>query len=247
MLLCIAIQNAIVPIWRACGWQGRTLLCGGLVGGILLALNSSASTVRKAWYDPLGFLQGRKQPSQSTSSRPNVRHITSSGDTSDDIPIPELMPALPIPKKAPPEIAAILAATNHYAVLGLEWDASEESIRRQKRLLSLATHPDKASGVPGAPEACTRVLQAAEVLLDETKKKEYHQEMTMLRLQLYGRCGDAESDELFQQFYETTGINLADLANGMLLFYRHFLINIVFFLFLLFSSLRNQRHYYNCR
>lgn len=54
----------------------------------------------------------------------------------------------------------MLQAGNYYEVLGLGQDAGEDAVRRAKRTLSLATHPDKVgSGTPGANQAFNLVVE----------------------------------------------------------------------------------------
>ena len=83
---------------------------------------------------------------------------------------------------------AALGGTNHYAVLGLPFGAPEAEVRRARRALSLATHPDKVQGVPGADAACKRVLAAGEALLDPGRRAAHAAEMAAAR----GREADEE-------------------------------------------------------
>lgn len=47
-------------------------------------------------------------------------------------------------------------------MLGLAGDADEAAIRRAKRTLSLATHPDKIGDAPGAAEAFNLVTEVGQ-------------------------------------------------------------------------------------
>ena len=61
-------------------------------------------------------------------------------------------------------------------VLQVASNSDADAIRRAKRRLSLATHPDK-SPVPGAREAFELVTEAADHLLDEKKRVRYARDL----------------------------------------------------------------------
>lgn len=50
-------------------------------------------------------------------------------------------------------------AGNYYEVLALAQEASEAEVRRAKRVLALATHPDKIGAAPGANAAFNLVTE----------------------------------------------------------------------------------------
>lgn len=105
-------------------------------------------------------------------------------------------------------VCSILAATNHYSVLGMTTTtATDAELRKAKRILSLATHPDKAGQAPGAVDACQRVLQAADVLLDPQKRKEYDEEVALARFAASGAAAELE-EELADMIFEQTGVDI---------------------------------------
>lgn len=82
-----------------------------------------------------------------------------------------------VPAGAPEAVTRVLQAGNYYEVLGLASGADEADIRRAKRTLSLATHPDKIGDAPGAAEAFNLVTEACEVLGDPASRQQYDQEL----------------------------------------------------------------------
>ena len=73
-------------------------------------------------------------------------------------------------------------------VLGVASDADDVTIKKAKRALALATHPDKTS-VPGAKEAFQMITDASETLLDSTIRSEYDRD-----LNAYNAAGASGSD-----------------------------------------------------
>jgi curved DNA-binding protein CbpA len=123
--------------------------------------------------------------------------------------IPVMMNPLPIPVGATPMVCSILAATNHYSVLGMPSPstATEEALRKAKRTLSLATHPDKAGGAPGASDACQRVLEAADVLLNTEKRKLYDEEIALAKFQASGMAIELQ-EEFADIIFAKTGVDI---------------------------------------
>eukprot|EP00929_Paragymnodinium_shiwhaense_P045074 TRINITY_DN23072_c0_g2_i1.p1 TRINITY_DN23072_c0_g2~~TRINITY_DN23072_c0_g2_i1.p1 ORF type:complete len:514 (+),score=104.82 TRINITY_DN23072_c0_g2_i1:86-1627(+) len=62
-----------------------------------------------------------------------------------------------------------MAASSHYDVLGLARTASAPDVRAAFRQRALVSHPDKG----GEPERFRRIMEAFEVLYDETKRAHY--------------------------------------------------------------------------
>lgn len=102
------------------------------------------------------------------------------GDAAEILTSVEHLPQQEVPVGASSTVTAILSARNHYQVLGLEASAEDAAVRKAKRALSLATHPDKATGnSPGTESAFRMVTEAAEVLLDADKRAEYDTELEL--------------------------------------------------------------------
>lgn len=167
-----------------------------LSGGRFAASDASSSSSR------------HHQQHQQQEGAPVGTFSTPASASSDALP--PMMEALPIPEGAPPMLRSILAATNHYSVLGMPSPATttDEDLRKAKRTLSLATHPDKACGVPGAVDACQRVLQAADVLLDPEKRKAYDEEIANARFAASGAATELE-EELADMIFEQTGVDIS--------------------------------------
>lgn len=68
-------------------------------------------------------------------------------------------PVEDLPVGAEGEIARVLLAKDLYEVLGVSKDFDQEDLRKAKRKLSLATHPDKHRNAPGANQAFARVTE----------------------------------------------------------------------------------------
>lgn len=89
----------------------------------------------------------------------------------------------------PPEVERVLGAAHEFAVLGLPLDvASQASVRRAYRKVSLAVHPDKA-GHPRAGEAFRKAFDAMKLLLDERRQA------ARLRRIRAGDAADGEAGE----------------------------------------------------
>lgn len=141
----------------------------------------------------------RWHPKEFTSDRP--------GKAAPDL-TPKMMDPLPVPKGASELVAAVLRATNFYDVLGVKQNADDDALRRAKRTLSLSTHPDKAGHIPGSAEACKRVLEAAEVLLDAEQRASYDEAIIKAHvLSTYG------IEDLADDVYEETGVDITRLKD----------------------------------
>jgi hypothetical protein len=154
------------------------------------------------------YSASREEQQQQTGALPRGTISTPGYSVSSDT-IPPMMEALPIPEGATKMVRSILAATNHYSVLGMTspTTTTDEDLRKAKRALSLATHPDKAGGAPGAVDACQRVLQAADVLLDPEKRKMYDEEISYARIAASGAVTELE-EELADMIFEETGVDI---------------------------------------
>eukprot|EP00798_Chlamydomonas_sp_ICE-L_P027634 gene27634-7272_t len=98
------------------------------------------------------------------------------------------------PKGATGEVARVLRSQNYYEVLDVLPEADDDTIRKAKRTLSLATHPDKAGAdAVGAKEAFQRVTAAFEVLSDETKRKHYDMDLNAAKAPRGHAANDANA------------------------------------------------------
>ncbi|KAG1651665.1 hypothetical protein FOA52_011854, partial [Chlamydomonas sp. UWO 241] len=87
-------------------------------------------------------------------------------------------PKLDVPSGATAEVARVLGALDFYEVLEVPRGADDETVRKAKRAKSLATHPDKLGGTAvGAKEAFQRVTEAADVLADAAKRRDYDNQL----------------------------------------------------------------------
>merc|ERR1712224_1921 len=68
---------------------------------------------------------------------------------------------------------------NHYQVLGVAQDASDEQIKKAYRKLSLKYHPDKNSGDSKAQKMFEQIGAAYELLADDNKRAVYDQELNI--------------------------------------------------------------------
>lgn len=57
------------------------------------------------------------------------------------------------------DVARVLKADDLYEVLMVPRDADAETLRKAKRVMSLATHPDKLNQAVGSNEAFARVTE----------------------------------------------------------------------------------------
>ncbi len=62
---------------------------------------------------------------------------------------------------------------NYYHILGLEWNASDEDIRKAYRTYAAKFHPDKHEGDPFFEERFKEVREAHEILGDNDKRWSY--------------------------------------------------------------------------
>ncbi len=66
----------------------------------------------------------------------------------------------------------ILLSTSHYDILQIKQDASNDEIKRSFRNLALKYHPDKNKSAD-SKEKFLRIVEAYEVLSDESSRKKY--------------------------------------------------------------------------
>ena len=66
--------------------------------------------------------------------------------------------------------------TNHYDILGVNNNASQEDIRRSFRYLALKYHPDRNKNSEEAKQKFLKILEAYEVLSDKQTRKKYDDE-----------------------------------------------------------------------
>ena len=66
------------------------------------------------------------------------------------------------------EVRRILSAKTHYAVLEVDHDADEDTVKRAKKMKSLLVHPDKAGALAGAGDAFGKVIDVSGSVLTDT-------------------------------------------------------------------------------
>ena len=64
-----------------------------------------------------------------------------------------------MPEGAEGEVARVLAAADLYEVLLVPREADGDALRKAKRVMALATHPDKLGQATGSNEAFARVTE----------------------------------------------------------------------------------------
>lgn len=73
---------------------------------------------------------------------------------------------------------------NHYQLLGLRENASQEDIKKAYRVVAQQFHPDKHQGAMWAEEALKRINAAYEVLSDPKKRASYDFQLQLEQQQL---------------------------------------------------------------
>ncbi|MEW5315531.1 MAG: hypothetical protein WDW38_006952 [Sanguina aurantia] len=133
------------------------------------------------WVEVLLLLFGKallsvaasKDSSEGSSSRPAQEEDSHyESDYSSD-PVMKGKLKREAPKGATGEILRVLNASDHYLVLGVGRSCNEDDLKKAKKTVYLATHPDKNLGVAGAHEASQRVGQALDVLGDPRLRRAY--------------------------------------------------------------------------
>jgi curved DNA-binding protein CbpA len=66
---------------------------------------------------------------------------------------------------------------NYYDILGIEKNATKKQIKKAYRKLSMKYHPDKKPNDPIATEKFKEINQAHQILIDETKRRDYDLQM----------------------------------------------------------------------
>lgn len=73
---------------------------------------------------------------------------------------------------------------NYYDLLGIDKNASSEEIKKAYRNQAKKWHPDLNKD-PKAPEMAKKINEAKEILLDETKRKDYDQYLDNYKNNIY--------------------------------------------------------------
>lgn len=66
---------------------------------------------------------------------------------------------------------------NYYDILGIDKNATKKQIKKAYRKLSMKYHPDKKPNDPIATEKFKEINQAHQILIDETKRRDYDLQM----------------------------------------------------------------------
>ncbi|MGH8875379.1 MAG: DnaJ C-terminal domain-containing protein [Acidimicrobiia bacterium] len=92
---------------------------------------------------------------------------------------------------------------DYYAILGVERDAGQETIKRAFRRLARETHPDANPGEPTAEIRFREVAEAYEVLSDPARRHAYDRGATFDLSDLFGNLGSF--DDLLQAVFGDSG------------------------------------------
>ncbi|MEW5297770.1 MAG: hypothetical protein WDW36_000954 [Sanguina aurantia] len=133
------------------------------------------------WVEVLLLLFGKallsvaasKDSSGSSSSKPAQEEESHYENDYSSDPVMQGKLKREAPKGATGEILRVLNASDHYLVLGVSRNCDEDDLKKAKKTVYLATHPDKNLGVAGAHEASQRVGQALDVLGDPRLRRAY--------------------------------------------------------------------------
>lgn len=79
---------------------------------------------------------------------------------------------------------------NFYDLLGVSKNASSEEIKKAYRKQMMAWHPDKNKS-DNASEIASKLNEAKEILLDETKRKQYDEELENTKKKVYEHVSNA--------------------------------------------------------
>ncbi|CAG9789911.1 unnamed protein product [Diatraea saccharalis] len=99
---------------------------------------------------------------------------------------------------------------DYYEILGVTKEATDSDIKKAYKKLALQLHPDK-NHAPGSAEAFKAIGNAAAILTDPEKRKQYDlrgEEVTHTHQQQYYARGfesDLTAEELFNMFFGATG------------------------------------------
>eukprot|EP01088_Endostelium_zonatum_P000362 TRINITY_DN10646_c0_g1_i1.p1 TRINITY_DN10646_c0_g1~~TRINITY_DN10646_c0_g1_i1.p1 ORF type:complete len:302 (-),score=63.07 TRINITY_DN10646_c0_g1_i1:93-941(-) len=108
------------------------------------------------------------------------------------------------------EMDALLKKKDYYEILGVGRDADEQEIKKAYRKLALKYHPDKNS-TPKAAEVFKLVSEAAGVLTDATKRRNYDRNPTSFTEtngsgpQTGTFSSDLTPDQIFDMFFNQGG------------------------------------------
>ena len=92
---------------------------------------------------------------------------------------------------------------NHYTVLGVAPNASDDEIKKVYRSLAMRFHPDR-NDAPGAEVRFKSITKAYEVLSDPARREEYNQSVNH-RIIL---DAEAEAFELWRSLFSLSGVTL---------------------------------------
>ena len=187
------------------------LLLSGL-GYCIFRFSAVHSSIERAadvlmWItaSPMEYATWKQTQRRRRAQRRNSDDATTTQSNSMSTLLPKMMDPVAVPRGASDLVTAILSATDHYTILSLPPSASDSDIRKAKRRLSLATHPDKNHNneAPGAAEACARVLHTADVLLDPVARAAYDRDIESVQY-----VASTQYKEMADAFFEQTGIDM---------------------------------------
>lgn len=109
---------------------------------------------------------------------------------------------------------------DHYKVLGVKEDASQEEIKKAFRDLSKIYHPDKNNGDQSSEEKFKQINESYSILSDENKRREYELKRKFENDNqnydsIFGRTEAYSAYDIYRQFFNDSDINMDDFfGNG---------------------------------
>ena len=109
---------------------------------------------------------------------------------------------------------------NYYELLGLKQDATKEEIKKAYRNQAKKWHPDINKDI-NAPKISKQLNEAKEILLDDTKRKEYDEYLTQVTTNKYNNLKKKKTNNnSYKQEYTTRTITKWEYLKNYLKYYQ---------------------------